>query len=268
MTDIDKEGLNVLIAGDGDTVNFVQSSRFLRKLFTTSEKSFEGAVNISFNTFKELAKKCKALQIDLVIVENEKWINEGISDVLRTNFINCIAPTSKWTELGIPSQNTRKILEKYLINIPPTTLLPADFPLVMKGNGISKLVNSVQEVIKIREEVYKRSPVVAQNLYLEKYLDGEKIIVTSLYDTKNLLTFPVSNVPKALIDEYSSLLENLLSSENANFIGFINSKLVLYENKLYNTGISFEFKVPNCNTDILYILWLAVFQKLDEIKFS
>ncbi|MBR6127937.1 hypothetical protein IKQ21_09660 [bacterium] len=267
MTEIQTEGLNVLIAGEGYSLKYIQSSRFLRKLYTTSDKIIEGIVNIDFNTFKELAKKCKAFQIDLVIVEDKRWINEGISDVLRSNFVNCIAPSAKWTELGVPTFETRNILKKYGINLPEITLLPANFPLVVKGNGVSRKVNSVQEVIEIREEVHKRSSVIARDLYLEKYLDGKKITISSLFDTKNLLTFPVKDIPEDIINNYSQYFERMLNNENASFIGFINSEVILYNNKLYNVGISFEFPTLNCDMDILYILWLAIYQKLDEVSF-
>lgn len=265
---INSNCFNVLIAGDGTCIDYIKTSDFLGKLYTTSEIESEGVINIKFNTFKELAKKCKALQIDFVIPENQRWINEGISNVLRSSYVNCIAPDTKWTELGIPNIQTRKMLEKYEINIPPITLVPAEFPLILKGNGVSKLVNSVQEIIDTRQDIHKCSPAIAKDLYLEKYLDGKTFVLTSLFDTKNLITFPSNEIPQNLFNEYTKKLENMLKEEKADFIGFINSTVILCENKLYNTGFSFEFHRLNCNIDILYILSLAIYQKLNEVDFN
>ena len=262
------EHFNVLIAGEGKYIEYIKTSKFLKKLYSTSEKEFDGIIAVNFNTFKELAKKCKALQIDFVIPENPKWIKEGMCDVLKSYFVNCIAPTAKWTELGVPDLNTRKLLGKYNINTPPVTLVPSEFPLLVKGNGILKRADSVQDVIRIQKEVYENSPVIAKDLYLEKYLDGEKIILTSLFDTKHLITFPTDKIPKNLTDEYTKKLENLLQQNNADFIGFINSEVIIYDNKLYNTGFTFDFCPPKCNVDILYILSLAIYQKIDEIDFN
>ena len=101
--------LNVLIAGEGKLIPLLKKSKFLKKLYATTE--VEGAVNIKFNTFNELAKKCKSLQIDIVLVENEKWILQGIADVLRKNFVNCIAPNALFAEKLIDSIASRKFLE-------------------------------------------------------------------------------------------------------------------------------------------------------------
>ena len=262
-----KESLNVLVAGNGKNLDYISSSRFLKKLYTTSDIKRNGIINVQFNTFRELAHKCKALQIDLVIIEEEKWILEGIGDVFKKNYINCIAPTSKWTNLKLSNIYARNLLEKYNINVPPTTLLPADFPLIIKANGILKKANSIEDVIKIRQDVSQKSPEIAKSLYMEKFLDGEKFILISLFDGKHLLTFPNKNIDSQIIDQYTNKLENMLISEKADFIGFINSEIILYDDKLYNTGFCFEFMNPNIDTDILYILWLSIYQKLSELKF-
>ena len=258
-------GLVVLIVGEGSCIDTIKKSKFLFKLYTTSSQSYDEVINIKFNTFQELANKCKALQVDLVIVEEEKWILEGIADVLRHNFVNCIGVTSKWTDLKLSNSYARELLEKYNVTLPPITRLPVDFPLILKGNGILKKVHSAEEVIKIREEISNQSPVIAQSIYLEKYLEGENFIINSLFDGKTLLSFPIENIDKNLVNEYTKRIENLLLGEKADFIGFINSKVIFSNNKLYNTGFCFGFQNPDCSLDILYVLWLAVYQKLNEI---
>ena len=143
--------INVLIAGNGVCAPEIKKSKYLKKLYITGDKEIDGAVLIKFNTFKELAQKCKALQIDIVIVENEKWILQGIADVLKSNLVNCIAPTSKWTELALSPVFAREIVQKYSIDTPKLIKLPVDFPIVLKAKGITKKADSLQELIDYRQ---------------------------------------------------------------------------------------------------------------------
>ena len=55
----------------------------------------------------------------------------------------------------------------------------------------------------------------------------------------------------------------MFKGENADFIGYINSEVILSNNKIYNTGFNFDF--PKLNADILFILNSMIYQKLDEI---
>ena len=269
------QSLNVLIAGEGKFAEQIKKSKFLNKLYITSNLEIEGVISINFNTFKELAQKCRALQIDIVLVENEKWVLEGIVQVMKQNFVNCLAATTDWTELGLSHNFARKMLQKYEINVPPIINLPLDFPIVVKGDGVLKLANSMQEIISIKEDIYKTSGEVSKNVFLEKFLKGEKHKVISIFDGKHLLTFPEQNINKNLIEDYSNKLENMLINEKANFTGFINSDLIEENGILYNTGFSFGFIMPKFDTnqymlpkDILYICIVAIYQKLNELRFT
>ena len=66
------QALNILLVGDGLNLTALRMSKYLKKLYVTSENIDE--TQISFNTFFELAQKCRLHQIDLVIVKNEKCI--------------------------------------------------------------------------------------------------------------------------------------------------------------------------------------------------
>jgi len=267
------QSLNVLIIGEGKSLEHIINSKHLNKIYTVAEQEINGAINLKFNTFKELAQKCRTLQIDIVLVEEEKWILEGITDVMKQNFVNCFAVTSYWANLRLSHKFTRKMLQKYDINVPPTINLPLEYPVLVKGDGVLKIANSMQEIITIKEKIYNNSPEIAKNVFLEKYLNGIKYKITSIFDGKHLLTFPTEYIEKRLLEEYSLKLEKMLLGENANFTGFINSFVVVEDNKLYNTGFSLEFEHPNLDVtksnqakDILYICLSAIYQKLNEIE--
>ena len=259
--------LNVLLAGEKPTeFSFkIQTSKYLQKLYTTYDTEIENAFQIKFNTFKELAEKCKTLKIDLVIAEDEKWILQGIGDVLMANHVNCVAPTSMWTRLGISEEMRRELLEKYEIPLPQKVLIPSEFPVLVRADGISKEADSLTEIIKIKKEIFNTSAEIAQTIYIENILNGEKYTITSLYDGKNLITFPVPEIDENILDEYNTKLEVLLNKEEAKFIGFINSDITVFENKIYNIGFNFRFIEPETQTDLLYILISAMYQKLNEI---
>ena len=271
------QSLNVLIVSTEKSryVEHFLNSKYLKKLYITSTEEIEGTVRITFNTFKELAQKCRTLQIDIVLVEEEKWTLEGIANVMKQNFVNCFAATTDWTKLGLSHHYARKILTEYNFNIPPVINLPLEFPVLVKGDGVLKKANSMQEVISIKEKIYNTSGEISKNVFLEKYIHGEKYKVISLFDGKHLLTFPHKNIKNDLLKKYSKNLENMLLKENANFIGFINSEIVEENDILYITGFSYEFSMPDFdiwNTatpkDILYICLSAIYQKLNEIELS
>ena len=269
------QSLNVLIISTEKSryVAQIKESKYLNKLYITSDEEIDGTVRITFNTFKELAKKCKTLQIDVVLVEEEKWVLEGIANVMKQNFINCFAANTSWTELGLSHHYARKILTDYGINVPPVINLPLEFPVLVKGDGVLKKANSMQEIISIKEKIYNTSGEIAKNVFLEKYLQGEKYKVISLFDGKHLLTFPHDGIRKDLLCGYSGKLESMLINEKADFTGFINSELIEENGILYNTGFSYEFTMPDFNMcytttpkDILYICLSAIYQKLNEIE--
>ena len=252
--------LNVLIVGDGELLPLVQKSKFLKKLYITSE--VDGAISIRFNTFVELARKCKALQIDVVLVENEKWILQGIADVLRKSFVNCIAPNALMAEKLTDSLMSRQFLSKYNINIPQKLTYPNKFPLLVRCKGFKYKANTLVEVLQIKELINKKYPLeIASTAFLEDFIEGEVFNVTSFFDGKTLKTFSNDNQ----ILEYSKLLEKALVQENASFIGFFNSRLIKNDNTLYNTGFGLNYAKTEFEKDFLYVLYCGIYQKLNEL---
>ena len=195
------QALNVLIVNSQECLyaEKIKKSKYFNKLYVTSEKA-NGDIQVQFNTFKELARKCKALKIDIVLVEEERWVLEGIASVMKQNFVNCFSVTSNWTNLGLSHAFARKILTKYEINVPPIINLPIEFPVLVKGDGVLKIANSMQEIISIKEKIYNTSAEISKNIFLEKYLHGGKYKVISLFDGKHLLTFPQPNIKQELLN--------------------------------------------------------------------
>ena len=267
--------LNVLIVSQHKSkyADIIIQSEYLNKLYLTSQEEVDGAISIKFNTFQELAQKCKILQIDIVLVEEEKWVLEGIANVMKKNYVNCYAPTTDWTNLGLSHNFARKLLNKYGLETPPVINLPINFPILVKGDGILKKANSLQDIITIKKEIFELSPEISKTVFLEEYIDSNKYTVVSIFDGKHLLTFPNKNINKDLLNIYSKNLERMFVEEKANFVGFINSELIEQNGILYNAGFKFNFILPDMNEnlppqpqDILYVCLSAIYQKLNEIE--
>ena len=255
--------LNILIALDDNkskTADIIKKSKYLNKLYTTGV--LEGAVEIKFNTFHELAKKCRALKIDIVIVENEKWILQGIADVLRKNLVNCLGITSRVNRLILSNSYARELLEKYNIFCPKKLPYPIKYPVYVKADGYCKAGNSLEEIINIRKNIASKSEEIAKTTYIEEYIEGTHCHLISLFDGKNLLSFTQN--PELL--KYSAKLQTLLNGEKFEFIGFLTSKLIICENKIFNVGFSSDISLPESDFDFIYLLNSAIYQKLNEIK--
>ena len=96
---------------------------------------------------------------------------------------------------------------------------------------------------------------------MERYIKGEEFLLYSFFDGKNLITFS----PQGLDTKtYSNKLECMFVQENPNFIGYITSRVMLSDEKLYNLGFNLEF--PSFDDDIIFVLISAIYQKLNELR--
>ncbi len=255
--------LNVLIIGDKNSKSLSQiiNSKYLNKLYTNFETEY--SIEISFNTFRGLAAKCKALKIDIVFVESEKLIMQGIIDVLRNHYINCIGLTTYWTNLILSKKFARNMCQKYHIQVPQMFTYPKEFPLIVNSDNGAKVANSVSEIINIRQEIFNNSPEIAKTVFLEEYITGKKTVLTSLFDGKNLVTLQEDTIPEKFITDYNTKLETMFVQKNAGFIGYINSEIIFSNKHIINTGFNLNF--PTIKTDLLFVFNLAIYQKLYEL---
>lgn len=257
--------LNILLIAQKESAIFdiVLQSKYLKKLYSNIET--KNSVEIRFNKFKELVKKCKALKIDIVIVDDKMMILQGIADYLRANFINCIGINTYWTQLILSTKFSRDKMSKYGIEIPPLLSYPKEFPLVVRTDKVKVIANNVQEVLDIRTKLVNYSQEIADSIILEKYIHGEKYELTSLFDGQTLITFSNGQIDENLVQEYNSKLQTMFLKENSQFIGYINSNIVVSENTLVNVGFNIDCPQIN-NKDLLYIYSQAIYQKLSECQ--
>lgn len=260
------QSLNVMLIGHSQSLALksLLQSKYLNKLYGNFEA--ENVINLKFNTFRELAKKCRALKIDLVLVDDEKLVFQGIADVLRLNYINCFSLCSDSAKLVLSKSYAKSILNKYEIYTPKTLLYPSEFPLFVKSDNYSQIVNSFEEVLKTKNFIAQNYPQTINTIYLEEFVKGEICTLNSFYDGKNIITYTNSNIKQELINDYNNKLKKLFIAEYVNFIGYINANMIYNTSQMYCLG--FNLKFPQINNDILYFIFSAIYQKLNEFHIS
>ncbi len=260
--------LNVFVIGEGKICPELISSKLLNKLYTTSDTMGNNTIPIPFENIDNLIKKCKGLQVDIVIVEDFDLLSLGIADILKQNHINCFGANKVWAEILQDDLCSRKLTNRYRISKPAILNYPKEFPLIVKADGFTRKAHDLKELLEIKETIPKET----ENIYLEEYLEGDKIVLTSLFDGKNLLNFPIKNLnerQKSRLGEYTVKLRTLLQEEKAEFLGFINSELIWHDNNWNHLRFDLGYVKPTkIKHDLLFILTSAIYQKLDEINLS
>ena len=93
----------------------------------------------------------------------------------------------------------------------------------------------------------------------------------SVWDGKNLLSFPMKNLTEVQtdrLDVYNTKLNFMLSDEKADFMGFFITRLLWAKNDWYVLEyimhIGEKSDLNTIKPDFLYLLNSAIYQKLNE----
>lgn len=259
--------MNILIIGKlhNTLLNAVCESKMLDRIYTATLEPLEDIPNIEFESFEDLAYKAKALKIDIAITADKELIQAGIADELKKNLVNIFAVNKKWANLEISRLVAKELAAHYSINVPEVYKAPLSFPVIIKTDKPKEtfIASSMADLVNRMETLG------GEKTFLEEYLQGEVFELTSLWDGKNILSFPLGNLTEVQQDRlelYKTKLNFMLSDEKADFMGFFTSKLLWAKNDWY----LLEYKMgidENCKFygDFLYILNSALYQKLNEI---
>ena len=251
-------------------VELCLKSRLIDHLYTASSDPIEGIPNIDFLDYKDLVYKAKALQIDLILLSDTNLIENGLVEFFKKNLLNVISVNQKWFNLESSRLIAKQLLNHYGINNPEVIKAPISFPIVIKTDRprITKIANSIQELIKIKEEF--ADPAT----FLEEYLNGDIYYLTLLWDGKSSTSFDenfdLTEVQIDRLDLLNTKLNFMFSDEKANFIGFFTMKLIWSKNDWYILDFvmhtSEVVDLSLIQVDFLYLLNLAIYQKLNEFK--
>ena len=266
--------MNILILGTGEIeqtlIKLCQKSRLLDKIYTASSDPLDDIPNIEYKDFAELSSKAKALHIDLTLIADKFFIQEGIVEFFKTKLLNIISVNKKWFNLELSRVVAKQLMNHYSINFPEIIKAPLSFPVVIRTNTQSstKIAYSMAELIKIKQDL------AGEAVFLEEYLNGKIYYLNSVWDGKNFFHFPIdvelTEVQQDRLDLYKTKLNFMFSDERADFIGMFTSKLIWAKNDWYVLDyimhVDNKFNLENYNADFLYLLNSAIYQKLDEIS--
>lgn len=264
--------MNILIIGTENTelalLELCLKSRFLDKIYTASQTPLDGVPNIEYSDYEELAKKSRALNIDIALTANKKLLKDGIANELKKYGINIIGINKKWANLDSRIV-TKNLAAHYSINVPEIIKAPTTFPVVIKTD----LPESTQIAESMSDLIEKKEKLAGKKNFLEEYMQGEIFYLLSLWDGKNIVSFNrTDNLTEVQLDRlelYKTKLNFMLSDEKADFTGFLTSKLLWTKNDWYLLEYiiypSVKTSLSYIEKDFLYILNLAVYQKLNEI---
>lgn len=267
--------MNILIISDGkleeQLILLCQNSKYLNKIYTASKNVLNRIPNIEFNSFDDLVVKSRILQIDLIILTDKILIQEGLVEFLKEKRVNVISANKKWFNLESSRIAAKQLLNYYSINNQKIIKAPTCFPIVVKTNNpkTSKVVNSMQELIEVRETL--KDEIV----FLEECLYGEIINILSLWDGSSCIhfqpNFDYSEVQQDRLDYLKTKINFMLSEEKADFVGFFSTKIIWAKNDWYvldfKMRLNLDFDLTLIDKDILYLLNIAIYQKLNEISF-
>ena len=150
--------MNILILGTGIVeqrlINLCLKSKHLHRIYTASSSALDEIPNVEFLNYQDLIQKAKALKIDIVLVVDKKYIQDGIVDIFRKNFLNVISVNQKWFNLESSRLVSKQLLNYYDINNPTVLKAPITFPVVIKTDKphLLKIAYSMQELVNIKEE--------------------------------------------------------------------------------------------------------------------
>lgn len=264
--------MNILVIGSNiieqKLINLCKKSKYLDQIYTASNNPIEGIPNIEYSDYEELSRKIKAIQIDIVLIAEKKLIQNGMVEFLKNKKINVISVNKKWFNLENSRFIAKQLMNYYSINNPQIIKVPNTFPIVIKTNApfSTKIANSMEELIKAREDMADKQ------VFLEEYLYGEIYYLLSLWDGKSLAHFnPKINfteVQEDRLDLYKTKLNIMYSDEKPDFIGFFISKLIWAKNDWhvleYIMHLDDIFDLNVIEQDFLYLLNSTIYQKLNE----
>lgn len=266
--------MNILILGSGDAeqnfINLCLKSKYLDYIYTSSTKFVDYVQNITYNNHEELATKIKDLQIDIVIVFDKTEIANGIVEFLQKKHINVFSTNKKWLNLQTSYVATKNLCKFYSFNIPEKIKFPSNFPIILKHDKKTILVNTLKELTEIKTNLE------VKNVFMEEFLEGKEFSLVSIWDGRNIFHYDLSEtlteVQYERLNLFKAKLMFMLSDEKADFMGFIVSKLIWTKNDWYilNFEITPDSKdiseiLEPSQKDFLYLLNSAIYQKLNEI---
>lgn len=261
--------MNILIIGkpSSNLERLLKKSKYAEKVYTAINGEHTSFPNIEYRNFDDILQKAIALKIDIALNTDKNLIKNGIAEFFETKKINLISVNKKWLNLETSRLSAKKLLQYYNINTPNIIRVPLDFPVLIKTDepGLDYAAKSMPEIIDKLEEFENITT------FFEEYIEGQSFVLNTIWDKKNIKYFyPEERLTEVQLDRLDLLktkLNFMFSDEKANFCGVFGINIIWYKNDWYVKDFDMGTEIPANllkNTDLIYILNSAIYQKLNE----
>ncbi len=217
---------NVLIIGNGGRENalawVIEKNDLVKKIYFISGNAGSKKINkcerlfIDINDKKELIKKLKSLNIDLVIIGPEIPLANGLSDLLRENKFKVFGPNKDGARLEYSKSWAKEFMQN--ANIPTAKFwkvkslseaenvinkLNSD-PLVVKADGLASgkgvfIPESKNECLQVTEEIFNgKFGNAGEVVVLEEKIEGPEVSIFALCDGEKYILLPTAQDHKRL----------------------------------------------------------------------
>ncbi len=216
---------NILIIGSGGRENAlawaIQKNELIKRIYLLPGNAGSKKINkserisLDLSNKKELIKKLKYLNIDLVIIGPETPLAEGLGDILRKNNFDVFGPDSdgarlesskSWAkefmkEAKIPTANFWKVRS---LEEAKEIIFASPNPLVVKADGLASgkgvfISESKEASLKATEEILKgKFGNAGEIVVLEEKIEGPEVSVFALCDGEKYVLLPTAQDHKRL----------------------------------------------------------------------
>lgn len=213
--------MKILVLGNGgrehSIVSILKETNPENKIFAYPGNPgiYETAEKIDVQNIDELLEKITDFKFDLVIIGPEKYLEDGISDILRDKKISVFGPSKKAAQLETSKIFGKKFLLKNKIPTADFRLANnkieamdniKNYPVVLKYDGLAagkgvSVCNTINEALKFFEDVFDKNKFGKYKpLLIEKYLKGKELSVICAVSNNEYRIFPFARDYKKLLD--------------------------------------------------------------------
>ncbi|AHX11800.1 phosphoribosylamine--glycine ligase [Neorickettsia helminthoeca str. Oregon] len=201
----------VLVVGNGGRehalISKIKDSPLLGKIYTTNPEFSRFAEHIKADPTNHLylSSICKSEEIDLVVVGQERYLENGITDALTAEGVAVFGPTKNAAKLESSKFFAKEIAEmqgtptaRYAFCSSPNNLRKqiesiGDFPVVIKANGLASgkgvvMCGTMDEALQVGEAMLNGMfGAASKNIIVEEFLQGEELSYFVLVDGQTVL---------------------------------------------------------------------------------
>ena len=225
ITKNNKKLENILIIGSGGRENSlgwaIQKNELIKKIYLSpgnggSEK-IEKCIRINLDIIdkKDLIKRIKSLDIDLVVIGPEIPLAAGLGDYLRKNDLDVFGPNQDGAKLEYSKSWAKEFMKN--ANIPTSKFWKIDSfedaqkiinlskdPLVVKADGLASgkgvfIPESKDECLQATKTIFNgKFGEAGQVVVLEEQIQGPEVSIFALCDGEKYVLLPTAQDHKRL----------------------------------------------------------------------